>query len=59
MNYESTIYTVCTCICSDGVSLIVRIFDLGTELSNFTWACGIYNACLDMTKYLLGVEVTA
>ena len=26
---------------------------------NFTWLCGIYDACWDVNLYLLGVEVTS
>ena len=26
---------------------------------NFTWLCGIYDACLDVNLYLLGVEVAS
>ena len=40
MNYESMLYTVCTCICSDGCMGV---------MGNFTWVCGIYNPCMDTT----------
>ena len=26
---------------------------------NFTWLCGVYDACRDANLYLLGVEVTS
>ena len=38
---------------------MVRILIWVQSRHNFTWVCGIYNPCLDMTYYLLGVEVTS